>query len=545
MGQIASKLPCKLPAGIVPGIPEQDRIAERLKELVVVFTKEFITAFKSVLIADIRAKNMASDEAKDERQLAHNEIIPPVRYEGVVKKAKDFKSIDFPITKYWVMIGDYTINEYAAKPESADAKPEKVINLYRWDVSRGDEKEKYTIEITHRRETREKMKIAFDDESDGWKWRGLLDSATYRAPTPLNPDPILARTFPIALRETRWKCWVWAGWYLDGTEGELLGDCFFSVLDQEIMREPFGKLPESARKMAYTGVKKMIDAAVTAGWKATLEATKPAKEIVEKVAAQALDPIFKAEADIKKEILQKVKDAVTPALQAIQGKLDEYVNKAMPTLLTASSEELALFTDSMRDSIKNGSDTDSVVKGLKHEMWENSWCWWGRNRKISNAIYDNIYVAHKSDGWFWYRLAWNLIEEYRNLNQFAFRACVSELEANKPADAASSVKQNIYPSVYAKLGHDIHWVTRDCLVKGIDYELRPDIMKVVNPLLNAILEPVEKLIPEVAKDVFDPRRTANEIIDETLSQTETQLVNAMLNKMNQQIQASVSAVPAL
>jgi hypothetical protein len=443
------------------------------------------------------------------------------------------------------MQGDYIVNEYKEKPASGDVKPEKIYNLHRWDVHRGDEKSVYSIEITHRRETREKMKIAFDDESEGWKWRGLLDSATYRAPGPLNPDPVLAATFPVALRETRWKCWVWASWYIDGTEGELLGDCFFSVLDQEIMREPFSKLPESGRKFAYTGVKKLIDTAVSAGWKAVLEAAGPAKKVVEEVAAKALDPIFKAEADVKKEILQKVKDAVGPALQAVQGKLDDYVGKAMPTLLNASAEELALFHESMRDSIKNGTDTESVIKGLKHEMWENSWCWWGRNRKISNAIYDNIYVAHKSDGWFWYRLAWNLIEEYRNLNQFAFRACIQELEANKPADAASSVKQNIYPSIYAKLGHDIHFVTRDCLVSGIDYELRPDIMKVVNPLLNAILEPVEKLIPDVIKDVFDPRRTANEIIDETLNQTEIQLVNAMLNKMNQQIQASVSAVPAL
>ncbi len=113
----------------------------------------------------------------------------------------------------------------------------------------------------------------------------------------------------------------WANWWTDGTEGEIIGDCFFSVLDQEIMRDAFSKLSDSMKKTAYTAIEKLIATAATAAWKSLLEAINPAKTVVEKLAKDMLDPIFKAEAEIKNSILEKVKQAVAPVLKELEPKL--------------------------------------------------------------------------------------------------------------------------------------------------------------------------------------------------------------------------------
>jgi len=195
-----------------------------------------------------------------------------------------------------------------------------------------------------------------------------------------------------------------------------------------------------------------------------------------------------------------------------------------------------LYTASMAEAAKNAD----IKKGLQHEMWDNSWYWWGRNRVVSNNLYDNIYLAHRdSSSWVWWRLAWDLIEEWRNVNQFAFKVAQNEI------DAGQDFKSQVYPSVYRRFAHDIHLVTLNAFIKAIDSSIRDDVMKVVHKGLKPILEPVQELIPDAIKDVINPMRTANEIINEVLRNTEEQVARSALNKFHDQLQAKVAAIPAL
>ncbi len=112
------------------------------------------------------------------------------------------------VKKYWTMDKQYIVKEYSDKPASADAKPDNEYNFYHYDTERTDEKTNYTLKVSHRRPARQQVKVAFEDANEGYKWRGLIEVARYRAPKQLNPDPVIAAAFPIAINETRWRCWV-------------------------------------------------------------------------------------------------------------------------------------------------------------------------------------------------------------------------------------------------------------------------------------------------------------------------------------------------
>jgi len=275
-------------------------------------------------------------------------------------------------------------------------------------------------------------------------------------------------------------------------------------------------------------------------------AIAPAKAKVEEIVAKALDPVFKAEADIKAKIVDKVKEVTGPALASVQGKIDEQVQTAMPALLTASADELEALRESFAAVAAAGSDVASVLKALRHERYQNSWTWWGRNRKISNNLYDNVYVNNRSkDPYVFYRLAYDLIENYKDLNNIALKIAASEIETANPGDAATYLKQQVYPQIYAKFAHDLNVITHNALVRAIDDKIHDDVVKGIDKLLSPILEPIDSLIPDVAKDVINPKRTAMEIVDEVLSNTENQLVNAALNKFHEQTNALVASPPAI
>lgn len=545
MGALLSKLPCKVP--VMPGLPEQDRIEARIKELISTFTKEYLKAYKSCLIAAIREKSSdATDEKKEknERQLVFDEskLIPNPQLEGIVLKTKSLDSVDFSISKYWIIDNHYEVREYSAAPttDEARAKPEKTYNFYQYHVSRGEEKSHYSLELKHDRVSRPQMKIGFVDESIGYKWRGLLELARYRGISPLNPDPVLRKTFPIALNATRWSCSIWSSWYLDGTEAELLSDSFYYILTQEIIQVAFRELSDTPKKMADKTVKKLLDTAITIGWEAIMKGIKPVKDVFEAAVARGLDPIFKTEAKIKGEILSAVSGVVKSALNAVQDKLDEEIEKTYQFLVQAASDEIDLYSDSIRTIIsKNGTDSSTVQQQIRHEISENSWYWWGRNRPISNNLYDNVYVANRSgsNSSVYWRLAWGLIEEYRNLNQIALIELGEQLGSTS-TDPIARIKE-LYPIILKKLSHDLHFVTVAGLVAAIDSRVSPLISEHVSPKLDAILSPVQDLIPEDLQDIINPQRTADEIVDELVSGTEEEFVRAALNKLESALETKV------
>jgi len=71
-------------------------------------------------------------------------------------------------------------------------------------------------------------------------------------------------------------------------------------------------------------------------------------------------------------------------------------------------------------------------------------------------------------------------------------------------------------------------------VKALDATLRPDLMEAVDALLKKVLEPVNALIPDVLKDIFDPVRTGHEILSDVLGTTEKNLIQKMIADLGAQ-----------
>jgi hypothetical protein len=476
--------------------------------------------------------------------------------EGAVLISKSADSNAYSINKYWIIDNQFIVKQYDKKPAAATAKPDKEFNFNGYktktlslkpEETQGD-KIKFALELTHTRLARPQFRLAFTDDRAGWAWRGLLDSASSKAASPLNPDPLLAAAFPIAVSATRSICGLWSSFDIDGTEAEVLSDIFYEILEREILTSAFTELSDETRsKMARNGVKKLLDVAIKAGLAAAFKAVTPVKEAFEAIAKKGLEPIFATEKKIKAKITEPVSQAVDKVLGLVGEKLAEHFGKKYEFIFQSALEELDVVQKSVQAVVeKKVQDVEGVLKAIAEERRENDWTWWGRNRPVSYRLYDNLYWSNWSDsdsGIYW-TLAYKLMQDYQHLNQFALLEISAQLKSPKYASSSDphSALKEVFPEVLQKLSHDLLLVTTEALVQAVNSKVSPKVDEHINPLLESLCAPAMELIPEDLLEIINPLRTANEIVEEIIGSAETKTVKIALEDLRTQLAAKIGTL---
>jgi len=563
------------------------RLEKRLAELVKTWTIEYVKAYKTALLAKIR-EDSAPAKATYERQvvpqLKESESTKP-HHHGYVYRTKGAGVLDTKFYKvYWALDAAYDLWEFKEAPaggdieavlkddESAKAAGGTKIPMYNYSTvslspvdliaeiaaakllaaagkkEEGAKEEKYSFEeyklivkVTHPRGSQQQMKAGFESEEDGMKWRGLLESAKWRAKMPLNPDPVLRAAFKMAFQTTRWKLWLWGNWSVDGTEGQLLGDLFFDVLNREILYDVLAPMKiEAAKKVARNMVHTMVEKAVEAGWKATLEAVGPAKKVVEDAVAKAVAPIFEAERELQAKINNAVIGVVNPKIDEASADLGKVFGYFCTPLQDAQLLLIKSYSDTIKEIItelSGESDATARSRAISNQKYNFSWLWWSKMRPISDQIYDRFYVQNRSADPFWalWDMTYDLIYAFRDLARDSLQCTLEQVNSSLPASADAATTARAFNDAAANLipriTSDVNWIVEDATVRYIDRKCHATLDEVVSKLVTPLIEPFADAVPDVAKDLINPVRTAEECIDTIFLSAETQLVKSGLEKM--------------
>jgi hypothetical protein len=379
---------------------------------------------------------------------------------------------------------------------------------------------KFLLVLTHRRSTRPQLTVAFPTKDERDQWMSLLRSASYWSPAPITNDPILRQAFTRAYQRTRWHCWLWGGWWIDGTEGELISDTLYDVMEREIFGAELGRMGPMPRKLAKSAITKMIEGAVSAAWAGLMKGLEPVRTPLEKAVAEMLDPLFEGEVKFKNQLKAPIMEGAQKGLEAAESKLQEAFESSLPVIAAAGESELNLIHSSLVEVLTESAGDQKRFHNLYWWMkWRNDWQYSFKNRPISEMIDAKLRTSESSSES--RELAGHLITDMRNLNQSAFT--VLQTAFKKEADPARVVVE-MFPDIIQRAAHDINVILTLRLIQALDGTLRPGLMQAMGAIIKPLVSPLEDAIPDLLKDILDPERTCMEILNDVLTDTEKLLI---------------------
>jgi len=400
---------------------------------------------------------------------------------------------------------------------------------------------KFLLILSHPRPTRPTLTIAFDKKEDRDAWMSKLQAASGQSPPPVTMDPVLRPAFITAFRNTRWYCWVWGGWEIDGTEGELLSELFYDVMAREIFYSELSAMGDMPRKIARKAIVKMIEGAVSGMWASLQKGLAGLREPIEKAAEEMLGPLFEKEMEIKEKISQPISEAVDKGMEQGESKLQEGFGSAVPVIGAAMEAELNLIKTSLTELIEEVEKEKGSVLGFwwKYDwmQWRNDWMYSYKNKPISEMI--DLKLAQSDSSYESRNLAYHLRTDLMALNQSAWYVLKKRLKADCGNDASedayiAALKRH-YPDIIVRAAHDLQLIISKRLLEALDATLRGPLLEGMDAVLKALLSPLESLIPDLIKDVLDPRRAAGEIIDALLTDKQGKLIEVCTRPVREKI----------
>jgi hypothetical protein len=200
---------------------------------------------------------------------------------------------------------------------------------------------KFLIVLTHKRPTRPQLTVAFTDKDERDKWLGLLSAGSKFGPSPITQDPILKKAFTQAYNKTRWHCWLWGHWDVDGTEAEMLTDCIYDTLEREIFGKELHALKAGfARDMLRKALTGVIHSGVNVAWSALMAGLAGIRGPLETKAAEILQPIFEVEIKVKDSIKAPLEEGAQKGLAKAETTLQEQFQSHLPVVAAAAEAEV-------------------------------------------------------------------------------------------------------------------------------------------------------------------------------------------------------------
>lgn len=236
------------------------------------------------------------------------------------------------------------------------------------------------------------IKCADDKERE--EWLGAFRTACWKSRPPHDEDLCIAQAFDVALRNTRWRCWIWGWYYGAGDEGERLGELVLDVLDREVINNVINGIVEGpARAMTVDLIRKTIGTSVksacSSAWISSAAAVRSVSTKIQEQVTELISPVIEKQNEFKSMIVDKISGKINPFLEDKCSSLLKPVFKVIFKPIIQSFLHAAKgFHSHMKDKIANDEFAKAKFDNtLQYSGWQMDW--W------SGPIHDAYAVAYR------------------------------------------------------------------------------------------------------------------------------------------------------
>lgn len=301
----------------------QNRINSRIQEILTTFGAEFSKAYTQAVIEKAKSEVSPETSIEDDMQLEDAPVPSQVLKTGILTKRGE--SVKNWKQRYFIAYNaadNYKIEYLDGTDEKGKLKGTIYpAGYYAYEFNQDDIAEHgepgiKLVPWSYRRRT---WWIKCADEKERKEWLSVFEKCCYKSRPPRDEDDCIADAFDVALRNTRWRCWVW-GWYSDaGAEAERLGEFILDVLDRDILNEIIGGIAEGpAKALTIDLIRKTIGTSVKAAcstaWTTSASAIRGVSGKIQSQVKDMIAPIIEKQNELKDKIVEKISGKINPFL---------------------------------------------------------------------------------------------------------------------------------------------------------------------------------------------------------------------------------------
>jgi hypothetical protein len=279
----------------------------------------------------------------------------------------------------------------------------------------------------------------------------------------------------------------------------------------------------AVRNQVIKAIDKMVLAAVTPAWKAMDATVKELRPKIEPKIKPLIEPVGKA----KLEMMTKIKDAcmsvINPILKEhVVPHLSKIVEVIQSPMTEAFSDSLKYFDEEVIGKFEvKGTVDENKKEFTKLDWFPYSWKMYDITRK-TDVMYDPLWALHIifEDIYPW-SLIWTAHDELRSKMDnaiYTFEQKLIEEQSGEQKDMKACVDK-VKHLVLADYQHDGN------LAKMIYYRdilkqiVMPPFNKLVFPAAEALLEPLNAVIPEPVKEFLDINEMFQRIVESIIEES--------------------------
>jgi len=480
--------------------PTQQRINEKIQDVVKRFSIEFSKAYTQAVIAKAKLEIEPPTSIEDDLKLQTAPIPGHTLKSGILtKRGESVKSWKQRFFVAYNAKDNYKIDYHEGTNEQSKLKGTIFCAGYRaYEFNQDDITDHggpgiKLVPWSYRRRT---WWIKCDDEKERKDWLNVFETACYKSQAPRDEDECLADAFDITLRNLRWHYWFW-GWYAQaGPEPERLGEFILDLLDRDIINAIIGGIVEGpAKAMTVDLIRKTIGtsvkAACSSAWISSSTAVRSLSATIQSSVKDLISPLLEKQKGFKQNIVDKIGGTINPFLADKGGALLKPVLNCMfKPVTSAFINGIKGWHAHMTSKISSNEFAPARFQStLDYSDWQMDW-WSGPLHSAYHVIWrmytdDFSTVASLLVGGITPYTVYNMVME--KLKIVMHRAMFTF------GSLAKSISESELASV---LSHVAGLLFHDCLIM---------VRSVIADVLKAILDaPLQEMVLKPCKELIAP-----------------------------------------
>lgn len=528
----------------------QARINDRIKEVLATFGTEFSKAYTQVVINNAK-EELSPDDGLDSQLKLEEAPLPehPLKTGMLIKQGGVNKNWKNRFFIAYNAKDNYKIDYHDGNDEKGKLKGSIYCAGYYAQEFNSDEVAEFgeggikLVPWSYRRRT---WYIKCGDATQRSEWLEVFRNACWKSRPPHDENKTIAEAFDIALRNTRWKCWIWGWYYGAGTEGERLGELLLDVLDRDIINEVIGNIVEGpAKSLTVDLIRKTIGSTVSAAcssaWVSSAAAVRSVSDKIQSQVKDLMSPIIEKQNNLKEMIVGRISSTIDPFL-ADKGSVlfTPVIRVVFRPVLRAFVEAAKSFHKHASKLIKDGEFTGDRFRSTLNRLdWQMDW-WSGPVGEAYQILYrmytsdlnEILSVLAGGSASMIYNMCNDRLKDILHRAVYTFSV--------KAGETSGADLNHVLSHVTSLLFHDAYIMVQSTLLDVLNGLLSPMITEhVINPA-GALIAPLQETIDSIPIPGLSVLLDLNALLEDTVNDITGNALTAVLSGSLGEIRSSLS-----